>query len=399
MITPEEIRKKANRRWHQGQILRAWLGVETVFPLVLPAGKPSAWLLLNHFSDVQEWKATLEADSHSQKGAAYRLDYADVNHRQLGRQRLPKAVVFETIDDLVAYIGKHAELKRFAQLQQSIQQHYPALLEWLAHVPVRALQQAKHWPQLRAVLDYFIAHPRPQLYLRELDIPAVDSKFIEQHKGLLRDFLDIVLSDDDIDTEVTGLTNFGFERRFGLKYDQPLIRFRWLDPMLAEPTGGLTDLSIPLSQFCTLKPNCQRIFITENKINGLSFPPQSQSMVIFGLGYGISALKTVDWLAKKELIYWGDLDTHGFSILSQLRGYFPQVRSLLMDQSTLQNFRSLWVSEVANKRYMGELPHLSDAEAQLYDSLRHDYFGERVRLEQERISFDWLQTALSGWVC
>ncbi|NOR71388.1 MAG: hypothetical protein GQ532_17115, partial [Methylomarinum sp.] len=43
--------------------------------------------------------------------------------------------------------------------------------------------------------------------------------------------------------------------------------------------------------------------------------------------------------------YWGDLDTHGFAILSRLRHYYPQVKSILMDEKTLEQFAHLSVYE------------------------------------------------------
>ena len=128
--------------------------------------------------------------------------------------------------------------------------------------------------------------------------------------------------------------------------------------------------------------------ITENKINGLSFPAVSGAMVIFGLGYGVDALADVPWLRKRTIHYWGDIDTHGFAILSRLRGHLPQVRSLMMDEATLLACRELWVQEESNKRFTGEPGHLTEAERALYHTLRDDRFGHGVRLEQERILFD-----------
>ena len=44
--------------------------------------------------------------------------------------------------------------------------------------------------------------------------------------------------------------------------------------------------------------------------------------------------------------------------------------------------------------YGGELNRLTPAEAELYDDLRFNRLGRQVRLEQERISYMWLQQAL-----
>jgi hypothetical protein len=395
VITPDEIKKKALSRWNQGKVLRSWLDIEPIFPLVISAGKPTASQLLKDFAQVRSWKSMLESHALCHAGHGYRIEYTEINHRQFGHQRLPKSIIFDSVDDLAAFIGKRGDVTRFANILKLIRQQQPELCSWVERYPLKTLAQANNWPRLLVVLDYFRTHPRPGRYLRELDVPDVDTKFIEQHKGLIKELLDIVLPDDAIDHTVTGLSRFGFERRYGLKYDEPLIRFRFLDAELVKQYGGLDDLSIPLSQFHKLNPNCTRVFITENKINGLSFPAQPQSMVIFGLGYGISMLKQASWFTQKELFYWGDIDTHGFAILSQLRGYFPCVKSLLMDQETLEHFRPLWVTEEPDKRATTDLKALTTAEYALYDRLRSDQLGERVRLEQERISYEHLITRLS----
>jgi hypothetical protein len=205
--------------------------------------------------------------------------------------------------------------------------------------------------------------------------------------------LDSVLPEETKQATVTGLARHGFERRYGLKYEEPLIRFRMLDPAVGD-FQGLSDITVPLSQFQQLKPDCRRVFITENKINGLSFPPLAASIVIFGLGYGISSLKDVVWLNEKSIFYWGDIDTHGFAILSQLRRYFPQTRSLLMDRDTLMRFRALWVKETDSMRFTGVLPNLSPEEQALYCLLRDNELGPGVRLEQERISYEFLLNRL-----
>ena len=217
----------------------------------------------------------------------------------------------------------------------------------------------------------------------------MDSKFIEQHKGILAELLEQMLPADSIDQTVSGLAAHGFERRYGLKYDQPLLRFRILDKDLTA-AYGLTDLSVPLDQFNQLQLPCERVFITENKINGLSFPAVERAIVIFGLGYGIRSLSQTAWLRDKAIFYWGDIDTHGFAILSQLRGYFPQVGSLLMDRQTLMAFQGLWGREPDDKRCLADLLNLTEPEQSLYQDLRNNVLGDNIRLEQERIGFAYL---------
>jgi hypothetical protein len=117
-------------------------------------------------------------------------------------------------------------------------------------------------------------------------------------------------------------------------------------------------------------------------------------MVIFGAGYGFSALREASWLHQCEMHYWGDIDTHGFAILNELRARFPQVKSLLMDRSTQMQFQQLWGREGSAVKV--DLAHLSRDEAHLYDDLRDNVLGDAVRFEQERVSYSWVLAALEA---
>ncbi len=399
MITPETVREKALKVWNSGRVLAAWLTGESIHPLEIPFRKVTSAEALERFAEVRDWVNRLREGSREARGFGYSLEFTEVNHRQLGMQRFPSRIWFETGDDLLRFIGKAKDFERFRSLAEETVAEQPLLKEWLARRPLKALEHREVWSRILAVCRFLRENPRPGRYIRELDIPGVDSKFVEQHKSLLRELLDLVLPAESIDQEVALLSGNGFERRYGFRYDEPLIRFRILDPALAGP-WGVSDVSIPLGQFLTLNPPCDRVVITENKTNGLTFPFLPRSIVVFGLGYGISSLREAEWLKESEILYWGDIDTHGFSILSQLRGHFPRTRSLLMDRETMLEFRPLWGREEDDKRCAAELANLTEPERGLYLDLKDNVPGENVRLEQERIAFGWLQRGLmlSGYV-
>lgn len=86
--------------------------------------------------------------------------------------------------------------------------------------------------------------------------------------------------------------------------------------------------------------------------------------------------------------YWGDIDTHGFGILDQLRGYFGHVDSFLMDRVTLDAHAPVWGEE--DKPLLADLYSLTPEERALYDDLRDNRICARLRLEQEHIGFHWL---------
>ena len=130
----------------------------------------------------------------------------------------------------------------------------------------------------------------------------------------------------------------------------------------------------------------RRVFVTENEVNFLAFPQAVESLVVFGAGYGFDALARAAWLHRCALHYWGDIDTHGFAILDQLRSHFPHVLSLLMDRDTLLAHADQWVMEPQPTQR--DLPLPNPDERRLYDDLRWRRLGEEpVRLEQERIAY------------
>ena len=209
----------------------------------------------------------------------------------------------------------------------------------------------------------------------------MDSKFIEAHRGTLAQWLDLALPTDAIDYAATGMA--GFARRYGFR-DKPVrIRLRWLDPQLPQLPGctGLTDITLDEDSFATLALPAQRVFITENEVNFLAFPPISGAIVVFGAGYGWGALARADWL-------------HGFSILDSLRKHFPLAASFLMDRANLLAHAPQWGEEPLDKRHTLPLSRLVDEEAALYDDLRADRIRPQLRLEQERIGYRWLCAAL-----
>ncbi len=386
MITPAEIRKKALAYWNNRRFLKAALSGESLFPLTIPFRKVSAAKALEDFTTVRNWIAKLRAESREQTGFGYTVIFARVNHRKLGEQSFPEKIVFETAGDYLRFIGKEEDFRIFRELSQTIAQRHPGLAPFISAKCGKILEFRDQWPGLLSVVDFFIANPRPGRYLRELTIPGVDTKFVEKHRGIIRDLLDELLPESAIDTSVTSLSGQGFQKRYGLKYDEQLIRFRFLDSSLCMGLGA-KDISVPVSEFRTLELPCKRVFITENKTNGLSFPEAADSIVIFGLGNGVQSIQDALWLGEKEVYYWGDIDTCGFHILSLLRGAFPHIKSMLMDRDTLFSARDQWVKEKEEERHMAELPNLTASESTLYRELRDNLIGENVRLEQERIPF------------
>ena len=112
------------------------------------------------------------------------------------------------------------------------------------------------------------------------------------------------------------------------------------------------------------------------------------AIVVFGAGYGLESLSCAAWLLRCRLHYWGDIETHGFSILDRLRSDFPHADSFLMDHGTLLAHRAQWGEEPVPARQ--DLARLTADEAEVYDALRYDRLQPRLRLEQERLAQRWI---------
>ena len=78
-----------------------------------------------------------------------------------------------------------------------------------------------------------------------------------------------------------------------------------------------------------------------------------------------------------------------------MRAKLPQARSFLMDRETLMAHRNLWGQEDESKRFGGILERLTEPEQGLFEDLKWNRLGERVRLEQERIGYHWILGAIS----
>ncbi|MEK6247467.1 MAG: DUF3322 domain-containing protein [Planctomycetales bacterium] len=383
---PSDLRAQVLKLWERGAVLASLVTGESLFPKRLTLRGPTSTEMADHFAEVRTWIAELRKMPH------YRVEMREFKHRMLGANVIPHEIWIDTLEDAVALIGKTGEVSRFTAVIDLTQTRQPKLLEWLAKRPIRALELSDQWILLLDIITWIETHPRPGIYLRQVDIPGVHSKFIEAHRGVLVELLDIVLSPELIDPIASGISQFA--RRYGFCDKPARCRFRILDPQQALLSGTLIqDITLDSESFALLNPSVTRVFITENEINFLAFPQTKDSLVIFGAGYGFEMLRKAGWLARCHIHYWGDIDTHGFAILSQLRCQFDHVESFLMDRKTLLAFTSQWGEEMKQTRC--DLPRLSHEERALYDDLRDNRIRTNLRLEQERIGFSWVESTLS----
>jgi hypothetical protein len=381
---PADLVLQLQKLWTQGKILAGLVTGEPFFPRRLSLIGPTSSQMADQFESVRAWIRELQAMPKC------RIESRAIRHRILGDNSVPAEAWIDSFDDAVALIGKRKEVSRFSALLEVTRRRQPCLQGWLGEKPLQALALADDWDRFLDIADWCLDHPRPGIYLRQVDIPGIHSKFIEAHRGQLIELLDRLLPPETIDFSATGVGRFA--ERYGFRDKPPRLRFRILDPELLSSFPG-QDMALTGDDFARLDPPIRKVFITENEINFLAFPEIEDSLILFGAGYGFETLKPARWLSRCRVHYWGDIDTHGFGILDQLRHQFDHVLSFLMDRTTLLAFESHWGFE--EKPTLRDMPRLTPSEQALYDDLRDNRLGRNIRLEQERIGFGWVESALA----
>ncbi|HEY9785187.1 MAG TPA: TM0106 family RecB-like putative nuclease [Candidatus Obscuribacterales bacterium] len=381
-----DFKVQLQRLWERGELFAELFDGEQIFPLRLKLKGPSSAEMAHRFDEIRAWISEMRSMPNC------RVVMREINHRLIGKNFIPAEVWLDSTDDALTWIGKRKDFARLANIVEVTRLQQPLLLPWLKRNPFIALDNADKWEQLLQVVDWMQAHPRPGIYTREVVIPGLHSKFIEEHASLLSQLFDEVLPGEAIDRTAAGARKFA--ARYGFSEERPLIRFRILDERLALlPGAGDQDIALDWETFARLNPNVRRVFITENKTNFLAFPSLPESMVVFGAGYGFEHLGAASWLFHCDIHYWGDIDTHGFAALHGARKYFPHIRSLMMDAQTISQFQHLSGNEL--KAHEAQyLDNLSESEQSIFSALKAGKWGKGFRLEQEHVDWDYANAAI-----
>jgi len=372
MISPEEIKIQALKWWKP--FLQSYLKGEIFFPKTIDRiGKIVSTSVRENFNVHQAQLEVLHNNSKQKLGYGYVVISADVNFRRIGTHSLPQSIIFESLNDYISFIAKEKEWDVFLNAIQLIRYAVPKLNEWIIANPISIIENDELWHGLIKVCKFFSQNPRPSLYLRQLPID-IHTKFIENNQPIIRSLLDALIPEYIRDESEKSIA-----KRYFLKYDEPTIRIKILDTTLKITT--LLDVRIPLNDFKTLKIECVNIVITENKMNFLALPNLPATIAIWsGGGFMVSYLKDIEWLKNRNILYWGDMDAHGFLILHQVRSYYAQTKSVMMDLETFNQFKGegLTKGEIINQI---TLLNLNESEKQLFDFIK----ANNHRLEQEKI--------------
>lgn len=378
----EPLRKKLSRLEANGKLYVALAEGSEVPYLSMPLKRPqdieTSWDELLAWQDFWR-KAPKASGGHS-------LWHAEEKRKQtasFGKQLMPVRVFIDTPEDAMALLGLTKKKKEFLAGLSAVESQMPSLRDWYLTYFGR-ISAEDFFPMALSIARFMLEQDEREGYLREMAIPGVDTKFLENHNFLVRTLWNALFPENTAES-----SDELWEKLFVQKVPTPSICVRSLDEHLR--FAGVRKLFLSQDDIADFQPPHRRIFITENKVNGYTFPDAEDSLIFFGMGYGVLEMaESAPWLADKEIYYWGDLDHDGFNILSNLRKVLPEMKihSFLMDKETLLAYVDPKVKDTGNTTTIPDYLTVSEKMAW---KLIHD---NGWRLEQERIPHEEVEWAV-----
>jgi len=320
--------------------------------------------------------------------------------RGIGAQTMPGRIEFDSARAVAEFAGEVRAWDRVSARRSMLLERWPSLGEGPGRI-YDWLEKATNGDveRLVAVTQWVLDNPCSGLYLRQLPVASVDTKWVE---GGQRRAVAALVRLLRADSTAAGDSESDFLRLCGLRAPGAKVRIMVLDPDLRRVLGGIRDVEAPLAELALLSWQPRVTLFVENLACAHSLPDLESTVAVVKLGHAVSIAAQLPWVHRCRVLYWGDIDTDGLKILSSARAVFPSTQSVLMDVSTLRRYRERWVEEGVPNRH-ADRAYLTPSEAELYDALLangwHEWDGVHgVRLEQERLDWSHVEEALRAAV-
>lgn len=393
MITVDELKKKAFAKYSEFLINFFNDTLSEFFPFIIPCNKGNP---NDDFEKRSEELKAIHQNSKNNEKKSYKYDTEIVSTRS-GKQTIITRIYFENDLDYLTFINKKKEFEVleevsniiFTNLKTSLTRD--CLIQWLVRnheiISTNNVEDGIHcyWQNICLCANWLYQNNQSHLYLRTIPL-EVHSKFIESNISIIHSL---------ISTEKLTKEN-NFMKQHGLLEKPDFVRIRFLDEVECINGFSPEELQLTTSDFLRLPSasfmkKIDSIYIIENEMVYLTFPKIKNSICIWGHGFTASQFKRFEWLNKYNLYYFGDLDEHGYEILSIFRSSFPRTKSFCMDMSILNEFDRF---RVKGETLKGGIPaNLTDEEMNVFNELKRD--EKRNRLEQERVSQAWIMQKIT----
>lgn len=328
MISPTEIRKKALRSYPT--FLSAILTRERFFPLHIRGNKGKA---TDAMETLYPTLRRLLENEKKKLGYGYTVTLKSVNTRHAGTISMPDEIYFENVEDYLKFIEKEKEFLAFRKAVQKTKKALPDLLNWMGNNPMKVVKNLEKWGFLLKIGLFFKENSRPNLYARALpiDVPTV---FIEENQGILIEILEVVLPPESISKKEEI-----FEKKFGLKYDEPVVRVRILDVGIGDLFDKNIDVSLSISDWNLKEIQAEWAYLISDKMDFLRFPNKNKSVAIWVNESNLQSLFELKFLHSAEVYFWGNISVASFQKLSDIRTKLPNVKSFCMHSTILETYK------------------------------------------------------------
>lgn len=335
LLLPEAVRDLLVRRFNNQH--QAWLIGGGSWPLVVSLGIPTEKDIAGDPQAVRAW-----ADAWQARTGPGRVVCEERQFARLGRHSLPVHLELSDAGQVAAVVGQARRWTTASERFRELVERWPVpalRAELASRFDVLADYSKDDFIRLTSLLAWLERNPKSGLYLRQVPVEGLDTKWLEKRTALVAALLRALRNSD-------GSEEADFHELCGLRKPAHRVRIRLLCPSLRSLVGGLGDLEAPVGELASLPLRPKSVVIVENLETGLALPDIPGTVAIMRLGNAVSALGALPWLQGVPAVYWGDIDTHGFAILNRARGPLPQSRSVLMDEETLVAHRALWGLDV-----------------------------------------------------
>lgn len=293
-----------------------------------------------------------------------------------GRQLVPVRYEVDNLEALVQESDLRAEWAAWVRRRDLLVDAGCERKAVVAAVARWAEQEISTLETALRVVDWFRDRPGVSVLPRAVAVEGVDTKWLEHHRPL-------------VETLLAATRGVVGRQDLGLLAPPARVRMRF---HRGEGPGGLHDVEVPVEELSTV-PRARVILMVENLSSFLPLRTRPGVVLVWGAGYRAVSLATDPWFRAAPLVYWGDLDADGFSILSEVRGVHGHVTSVLMDVDTVRRWARFGVPDrdFQLRLYAG----LTGAEEAAVDEL---ILSRHLRIEQERIRFDVAEAAIESVV-
>ncbi len=326
--------------------------------------------------DIEQFQA-FEKRPGASKGWSIRWE--DWNSKKLGKQKWPSSITIETDEDYLYLIKKGEEVGQFKRQLSELVGWRKEIRSFLLDRTNAVLEYKPIWAEICNVVDYLMQNDVKGYYLRSLPLP-VHTKFIENNKAFIYSLLKHLAPERFPNVSVR------FEEALGLREKQYVYTMRWLDNALAvKYMHGHEVFGLSKAGLNNVNWEIEEVWLVENETNLYLLPERRGALVLFSKGHAVTQLSNIPFLERAKLIYWGDLDEHGFIMLNNFRKIYRHAKSMFMDKQTVEQHRNQMLKQP--ERYKTEaLEFLSDLEMEAFKILKQS----NGRIEQEQLNQHYL---------